>query len=255
MTHRGADGEANRERVREADREARNHEDLIRFYRAEVEGGRHLFDIWESGGSRGDSVTPSTYSAAYRQWMTEKLHRALGDTGGGLLSLGCGNAAVEAEVALRGHRVLAVDALPEAVAIARSKGLDAERGDIHRWEPAEPWSVIYLDGVLGHLLDPAHGLVPVLRRVRSWLTPHGVLVASNDAPRDDSPAQPAPGVHGFHWLSADHLRDEALRAGFGSAETEEYRYRRPISGERVRAVVTAHAAGRPTLPGPRGVAA
>lgn len=243
MAHRGAE------------HRARNHADLVRFYRAGGEGGPHLFDIWESGGSRGDSVTPSTYSAAYRQWMTEKLHHALTAADGGLLSLGCGNAAVEAEVARRGHRVLALDALPEAVALARGKGLDAECADILQWEPSEPWAVIYLDGVLGHLLDPDAGLAPVLRRVRSWLTPHGVLVASNDAPADAAATQPAPGVHGFHWLSVDFLRSEVLRCGFASAETEEFRYRRPVSGERVRAVVTGHADPPPPLPGPRGAAA
>ncbi|MDT0268498.1 class I SAM-dependent methyltransferase [Streptomyces sp. DSM 44915] len=236
---------------RDAQQRAKNHDDLVSFYTAEDDTRSNLFEIWEAGGSRGDSVTPATYSEAYRGWMTEKLHAAVVATGGGLLSLGCGNATVEAEVAGRGARVLAVDALPEAVALARRKGLDTLQADIHTWTPPELWSVIYLDGVLGHLHDPDHGLTPVLRRLRSWLTPDGVLIASNDAPNNGAPAQPAPGVHGFHWLATGYLREETLRAGFAAAHTEEFRYRRPLSGERVRAVLTAQAQDRPRLPGAR----
>ncbi|MER7763538.1 class I SAM-dependent methyltransferase [Streptomyces sp. NPDC097619] len=229
---------------------ARNHEDLVRFYAAGNAGEKSIFEVWEDGGSREDSVTPSTYSREYRDWMTARLLAELELNGGGLLSLGCGNAAVEAEVARRGHRVLALDAMEDAVALARRKGLEAVCADIYQWEPAEPWSVIYIDGVLGHLLDPREGLTPVLERIRSWLAPgpgsrsgRASLVASNDAPRDGGEFQKAPKVDGFHWLSAPYLRDQALKSGFDTAETDEFRYSRPFSGERVRAVMTAHVVG------------
>ncbi len=77
--------------------------------------------------------------------------------------------------------------------------------------------------------------------MRAWFSAASTpvtLVASNDAPRDGSPAQQAPGVDGFRWLSAEYMRDEALEAGFEDAATEEFRYHRPVSGERVRAIVT-----------------
>jgi hypothetical protein len=46
--------------------------------------------------------------------MADRLAAALDLNAGGLLSLGCGNAAVEAEVVRRGYDVLAIDAMPEA---------------------------------------------------------------------------------------------------------------------------------------------
>jgi SAM-dependent methyltransferase len=229
---------------------ARNHGDLVEFYSAGSSAESSIFEIWENGGSRNDSVTPSTYSPEYRDWMCSLLVAELRRNGGGLLSLGCGNAAVEAEVARQGFRVLALDAMEDAVALARRKGLDAIQADIYQWEPDEPWSVVYIDGVLGHLLDETDGLTPVLGRIRSWLAPYpdslsgrASLVASNDAPNDGSRFQKAPRVNGFYWLSAEYLRDQSLKAGFDSADIGEFRYTRPVSGERVRAITTAHVMG------------
>jgi SAM-dependent methyltransferase len=226
---------------------AKNHDDLTMFYLGDRPGEANVFEIWESGGSRGDSVTPSTYSAAYRDWMCDKLVAELERNGGGLLSLGCGNAAVEARVVRQGYRVLAIDAMAEAVALARAKGVDARCADIYQWTPDEPWSVIYIDGVLGHLYDPRAGLVPILRRIRTWLVSRGgsssgvaTLIASNDAPSSGGGVQKAPGVNGFYWLSAQYMREEVLRAGFGSSVTGEFRYRRPVSGERVRSIVSGY---------------
>lgn len=226
---------------------AKNQQDLISFYLDKNTEKESLFHVWEDGGARGDSVTPATYSAEYRAWMVDELVAELDRNGGGLVSLGCGNAAVEAEVVRRGYRVRAIDAMAEAVTLARQKGVDAERADIYQWTPEETWSVAYIDGVLGHLHDPATGLVPVLSRIRSWLAPRphsasglATLVASNDAPKDGSEVQKAPGVDGFHWLSAAFIRDQAIAAGFDRVETAEFRYRRPLSGERVRSVVTGY---------------
>lgn len=227
--------------------QTKNQNDLIKFYLDKNNDKASLFHIWEDGAGRGDSVTPSTYSAEYRTWMADKLVAELDRNGGGLLSLGCGNAAVEAEVVRCGYRVLAIDAMAEAVELARQKGVDAMRADIYQWEPEETWSVIYIDGVLGHLHDPVTGLVPVLSRIRSWLAPQphsasglATLVASNDAPNDGSDVQKAPGVDGFHWLSADFISDQATAAGFDKAETGEFRYRRPLSGERTRSIVAGY---------------
>jgi SAM-dependent methyltransferase len=221
---------------------AKNHDDLVKFYIGEKSGKSNIFEVWEDGGSHGDSVTPSTYSPAYREWMTERLTSQLQLNGGGLLSLGCGNAAVEAQVQRLGFRVLAIDAMQDAVDLARRKGIEAICADIYQWQPAEPFSVIYIDGVLGHLNDDADGLVPVLDRIRSWLTPcaaGAVLIASNDMPNNDDPVQKAPGVDGFSWLSGEYIGEQALKAGFTSVDVTEFRYTRPISGDRVRAVVAA----------------
>jgi 2-polyprenyl-3-methyl-5-hydroxy-6-metoxy-1,4-benzoquinol methylase len=221
--------------------------DLENFYLKNCDGKSSLFEIWEDGGARGDSVTPSTYSPMYRSWMCGKLIAELRRTGGALLSIGCGNAAVEAELVRQGFSVLAIDALAEAVASARRKGVDALCADIYQWEPERTWPVVYMDGVLGHLYDPQHGLHPALERVRSWMepTPGGAaaLVSSNDSTKNGDPAEKAPGVDGFYWLSASYLRTQALESGFSESWTEEFRYQRPVSGERVRAVMVAHVTG------------
>jgi hypothetical protein len=224
--------------------------ELAAFYTGRGDGESTLFEIWERGEARGDSVTPSTYCAEYRRWMRDKLVEVLDEHGAaGLLSLGSGNAAVESEVHGKGYRVLCVDVVQQAVDLARAKGLEAVRADVTRWAPAEPWPVIYMDGVLGHLYTAADGILPVLGRVRSWLTGPGSpaggrggsLVASNDSPRNGGPAQPAPGVAAFHWLSGAYLRDQALRAGFVSASVQTYVYERPLSGRRARSVLVARA--------------
>lgn len=226
---------------------AKNQDDLVKFYLGKPTDKTSLFHVWEEGGSWGDSVTPSAYSVEYRNWMANKLVAELDRNGGGLLSLGCGNAAVEAEIVRCGYRVLAIDAMAEAVDLARQKGVDAVRADIYRWAPEETWSVAYIDGVLGHLHDPVTGLIPVLARLRSWLAPRSdsasglaTLVASNDAPSNGSDIQKAPGVDGFHWLSADFISGQATAAGFDKAERGEFRYYRPVSGERVRSIVTSY---------------
>ncbi|MDJ1134773.1 class I SAM-dependent methyltransferase [Streptomyces iconiensis] len=223
---------------------------LTDFYLPKRDNEPNLFQIWEDGGARGDSITPSTYSAAYRGWMRDKLVAALEAHGAkNLLSLGSGNAAIESGLARDGYRVLAVDALAEAVELAESKGLEALQADIADWTPEGSWPVVYMDGVLGHLYDPrTRSIQPVLRRIRSWFaddsgngqgTGGGTLIASNDCTTDGSPAQPAPGVTGFHWLTGAYMREQALAAGFGEVEAETFTYDRPLSGRRVRSVITA----------------
>jgi len=222
-----------------------NQFDLARFYLPQEDGEPNLFEIWEDGGARGDSVTPSTYSAEYRTWMVDKLAAEVERNHcTGLLSLGCGNGAVEGEIVRRGYRVVGVDAMAEAVALAKAKGVEAVHADLNVWQPDEAWSLIYMDGVLGHLYDPSTGLQHILKRVRSWLTPTlgpatATFVASNDSTNNGAPVQPAVTVHGFHWLSAAYLHDQALSAGFADIATEEFRYQRPQSGERVRSIIVA----------------
>ncbi|MPZ27508.1 MAG: methyltransferase domain-containing protein [Micromonosporaceae bacterium] len=216
-------------------------EQLRRFYLGTTDHGESLFETWERGDARGDSVTPSTYSAQYRRWMCDLLLGHLRARPGGMISVGSGNAAIETEIVHAGHRVLAVDVFPEAVELARRKGVDAALADVRRWSPpAGAWTVVYADGVMGHLYAPDVELLPVLTAVRSWLSPqHGVLVISNDRPRGLANVQPAPGVPGFYWLSEEFLRKQAEAAGFDELSAVTFSYLRPLSGVRERAVLTA----------------
>lgn len=218
-----------------------NLEQLRTFYLGTTSNGETLFDTWERGDARGDSVTPSTYSAEYRQWISALLREHLDARSGGMIGLGCGNAVVESEICRAGHRVLAVDVIPEAVELARRKGIETVLADIRDWSPpAGRWTVVYADGVMGHLYSPDVGLMPVLTRIRSWLAPHrGVLVISNDRPHGLASVQPAPGVPGFYWLSEAFLRKQADAAGFDELSSDTFRYHRPLSGLRERAVLMA----------------
>lgn len=216
--------------------------ELRRFYRCDGEHEQTLFDIWEAGGANGDSVTPSTYSAAYRRWMVTLLRALLEDAAiSSLLSVGSGNASVEAEVARAGFPVLCVDALEPAVALARSKGLEALVADVRSWSPeVGRWGIVYADGLLGHLYDPYDGLAAVLKHLREWLAPGpGRLVVSNDSVGSGRDVEAAPGVP-VYWLSAGYLTEQAQAAGFSDVRCSTYTYDRPLSGPRERVIMIAH---------------
>jgi hypothetical protein len=213
------------------------------FYLRRDPGGGTVFDIWERGEAIGDSVTPSTYDPGYRSWMRFLLHSQLGAPGEHtLISVGCGNAMIESELARRGHGVTAVDVLAEAVDLARAKGVPAVRADVMTWTPpAAGPLIVYADGLLGHLWSAADRSLPVLGVIRRWLAgrPGSALVISNDESRHEQPVEPASGVPGFHWFSDPYLREECRRAGFSDVDSLRYTYRRPLSGPRHRIVMIA----------------
>lgn len=216
-------------------------ESLRAVYLSKTDGERSRFHIWERGEAVEDSVTPSTYSGAYRKWMGDLLRKFLDASGGGLLSVGCGNAAIEAELTKEGYRVLGIDAMEEAIELAQAKGVEGVCADVLEWTPPDGnWHVLYADGFLGHVFDPAEGVRPVLRRMRSWLpTGHGVLVVSNDDPRNDTDTQQHSEVPQFTWLSAHYLKAQAEAVGFTDVWTTWFTYERPISGPRERVIITA----------------
>lgn len=218
---------------------------LEAFYLASPADAPSVFHVWENGGAVGDSVTPSTYSPPYRLWMTELLRKLLDqDAHPALLSVGCGNAVVEASITAAGYRVLGVDAVGEAVELARAKGVDAVCADVLTWTPpAGRWTVIYADGLLGHLHDPVHRLQSVLGRFRSWLAPGGMLVVSNDGPRTADDIESHPTVPGFVWMSPGYLRRQLQAAQFQEVADTLFSYERPVSGARDRVIVTGAAPG------------
>jgi hypothetical protein len=211
------------------------------FYLSDGDGRRSIFHVWESGGAVGDSVTPSTYSPSYQRWMEELLRKHLdGAARPGLLSVGCGNAMIEAAVHAAGYRVLGVDALAEAVGLAMDKGIEAVQADVLTWTPPPgPWTVVYADGLLGHLYEPEHGLQPALHRFRSWLPAGGAMVISNDSPRTAVDTEKHPAVPGFTWLSGRYLQQQVEAAGFHEVSCTLFTYQRPVTGPRERVIVTA----------------
>jgi SAM-dependent methyltransferase len=202
-----------------------------------------LFHEWEHGTPRGDSTTPSICSPTYRWWILEHLRNALNrDRKNLLLSLGAGNAFVERVLCREGYPVLAVDALSDAVALARQAGVPAILHNLYSWDtPTEYWDVVYADGLLGHLHDGHDGAHVALSLMRTWLRPgSGTIVISNDAPKTDEEVQPSSNVPGFYWLSDRWIASELKRAGFRRISTASISYRRPLSGSRTRAIITAH---------------
>jgi hypothetical protein len=216
--------------------------DLRSFYLTGREE-QSLFHEWEHGTPRGDSTTPSICSPTYRWWILEHLRNALNrDRKHLLLSLGSGNAFVERVLCREGYPVLAVDALEEAVELARQAGVPAISRNLYEWQVEHGyWDVVYADGLLGHLHDGHDGAHVALRLFHAWLTaPGGTVVISNDAPKTDAPVQQSANVPGFYWLSERWIAAELKRAGFTRVSTASITYRRPLSGLRTRAIITAH---------------
>jgi SAM-dependent methyltransferase len=214
--------------------------DLRSFYLTGNE--ESLFDEWERGIPRGDSTTPSISSLTYRWWILEHLRNAVNrDRKNLLLSLGCGNAFVERVLCREGYPVFAVDALEEAVGLARRAGVPSICANLYNWDaPRDYWDVIYADGLLGHLHDGHDGAHVALRLLHGWLKPGGTVVISNDSPKTDEPVQQSSNVPGFYWLSDRWIAAELKRAGFTRVSTASIDYRRPLSGLRTRAIITAH---------------
>jgi SAM-dependent methyltransferase len=216
----------------------RPHEELS-YYSTDRGGGRTIYDYWEEGAACGDSITPSTYCESYRGWIGAVIEAAAGfDPSKQILSLGCGNGFVEADLVARGYDVAAIDLSPQAVALARSKGVPASVADVARWSPGSPADVVYADGLFGHLYDAQSATIPLLSRVQSWVALGGYLIVANDAP-PDALVHEAGGVPGFFWLSAAFLRQQLEAAGLRSIQVTSYSYQRPISGRRERAVLLA----------------
>jgi len=211
------------------------------YYLSDNAGAPSIYHVWEDGGGRGNVTTPAQSSPEYRAWMSGHLRTLLAENpDSGLLSLGCGNGKIESGIATDGIRVLGVDALEDAVALARARGVDAVCADVLNWMPPPgPWTVIYLDGILGHLYDRDKGVGPALMRFRSWLPEGGVLVVSNDPPWDDSSEVQEHKDLPYFFLSQAYLQGEVEACGFREVTSTVFTYEKPVSGPRDRIIVTA----------------
>lgn len=210
------------------------------YYLQDNDGKPSIYHIWEDGGGRGDVTTPAQSSPEYQQWMSDLLRGLLTESADpGLLSLGCGNAMIEAGIGADGYRVLGVDALEHAVELAQARGVNAICADVLNWTPPPgPWTVVYADGILGHLYDRGTGVRNALQRFRSWLPEGGILVISNDPPRTDAEVQEHADLPYF-FLSQSYLHREVEHCDFRNVTSTVFTYQKPLSGPRDRIVVTA----------------
>ena len=104
----------------------------------------------------------------------------LGHCRGETLDIGCGPGRMTRALAERGHAVLGIDVVPEAVRMTRSRGGLAVLRDVFEPVPGEGrWQTALLaDGNIGIGGDPS----ALLQRVRSLLAPGGLVVADVAAP-------------------------------------------------------------------------
>ncbi|HZM83215.1 MAG TPA: methyltransferase domain-containing protein [Candidatus Limnocylindrales bacterium] len=212
------------------------------YYLHDNDGEPSIYHIWERGEGRGDVTTPATSSEPYQRFMDGLLRGLLAESPDpGLLSVGCGNAMIEAAIAADGIRVLGIDALEHAVELAKAKGVNAVKADVFTWTPPPgPWPVIYADGILGHIADSGAAIQNVILRLRSWLPETGgALVISNDPPRNDAELQENPKVSKYFWFSQEYLHRNVEECGFRDVTSTAFTYQKPLSGPRDRIVVTA----------------
>lgn len=213
--------------------------EIIDFYSEKRHGGRSLLQYWDTAEAVGDSITPSIYLLEYRAAIISTITKLLYSCSPAqILSIGCGNGYIESELISSGHHVEAIDLVPEAVELARQRGVQATVADVRSWHPDSLMDLIYADGVLGHLYDPRSRHLPTLARIASWLKPAGYLVASCDSPIQAA-VQEVPKIPNYWWLSDTFLRKEILRVNLKLTASDIYTYARPLSGERKRVIIVA----------------
>ncbi|NEQ80367.1 MAG: class I SAM-dependent methyltransferase [Moorea sp. SIO2I5] len=212
------------------------------YYSKLRQEGQNIYDLWEEGKAYQDSITPSIYIPQYRKFITSRIKSLVDyDYSKPILSVGSGNAFVERDLHSSGYSILASDPNPDAMEMAKQKGVPFVLADINQWEPEQKnWALIYCDGVMGHLYQPEVGFKRLLSRLRSWLLPNsGKILISNDAAVIDTPVHPHPHVQGFYWFSPQYLCSELSRAGFEEVESEIFIYPRPLTGNKERVIVQA----------------
>lgn len=200
-----------------------------------------IYEIWEKGCAYGDSVTPSTFNHQYRSHVVLKI-TSLTRASDLVLSFGCGNAAVEAELVRRERVVRGIDVNAEAVRFARAKGIDAVACDFFELDPVfgAGASVFYADGFLGHVFKEETGLDRFFGKFLTFAPMNGAhLLLSNDSPRAALEYEPHESVDNFWFLSHSYITAAAERAGLTVLENYNFSYERPISGVRSRAIVLA----------------
>jgi SAM-dependent methyltransferase len=202
---------------------------------------RTIYEIWENGEAFNDSVTPSTYVSEYRALIVEKI-MGLTRRGSQVVSIGCGNGFVERDLMRAEREIVAIDCNEEAVRMTRSKGVHALVLDFFDLKPSHvaTASVIYGDGLLGHLFDPQAHLDPTIHLLLSLQLASGTcVVLSNDAPPNPAVGfMPHEAVEGFWFIEREYLHSTLQAAGF-EVTSEYFEYMRPLSGPRQRTICVA----------------
>lgn len=119
---------------------------------------------------------PGAWCGDLRDGDAGLLARCAGPT----LDVGCGPGRLAGTLAARGQPALGIDVSPEAVRLARRRGVRALRRDVFGRLPDEGcWQrVLLVDGSIGIHGDPAR----LLRRCRDLAAPDGEILVELDPP-------------------------------------------------------------------------
>ena len=118
----------------------------------------------------------ATYAGFGNRRLLEQVRAAI-PPGGAVCDLGCASGGLLAAVRDRAGTTTGVDLEPDAVAAAREvadHAIVADVSQLHEPPPGGPFDVVVCGDVLEHVATPA----AILRTVRGWLAPGGVVVIS-----------------------------------------------------------------------------
>lgn len=159
-------------------------------------GDESLFGKWERGEAASMQAPLSVRRPRYRRLIVEILRRHASAPTARVLSIGAGNGFTEAELAAAGFEVLATDRSEIALRFCERKGLVTARYEFPE-DPSERlrgFDVVYCDGVLGHLWQPAEGCREFWVKATQFCKRDALMLLSNDLSETD--AAPALSVRG-----------------------------------------------------------
>jgi len=138
--------------------------------------------------------------------------------GSRVLDLGCGPGTEAGHLASLGHQVLAIDAAPAMLAIARRQHprVEFRQGDMRALD-LPPGSFDVVSALYSLIFLGSAEFDEVLRRIRRWLAPEGLLfvVAQGGAPAE-------PGVAAlFRLMPMEELAARLRSAGFEVVRSSE----------------------------------
>lgn len=113
----------------------------------------------------------------YVEWYRPDVIAAVPPAAKTVLSVGCAGGITEAELVKQGMKLVGIELNPEAVRIARQRGLIVLEGDASEIDldiAGETYDCIIYADILEHLRDP----VAVLQRHVKYLKPNGIVYVS-----------------------------------------------------------------------------